>query len=131
MYIGVDIVDIERIKMAIERTPRFLGRIFTPNEISYSLRRNNPYPSLAARFAAKEAFRKLHPLFTRGIAFHDVEVVNDLSGRPHLYLHRKADQLKKEAGLFNLAISISHAQYHAIATIIAQGKGDGNEGCKS
>ncbi len=124
MYIGVDIVDIERIKIAIERTPRFLKRIFTPNEISYSFNRGNPYPSLAARFAAKEAFRKLHPLFIRGIAFHDVELVNDFNGRPHLNLHDKAYELKQEAGLVNLAISISHANYQAIATIIAQGKGD-------
>lgn len=120
MYIGVDIVDIERIKIAIERTPRFLERIFTPEEVAYALSQNNPYPSLAARFAAKEAFRKLHPLLIRGIAFHDVEVINSLNGRPQLHLYNNALKLAEEARLDNLAISISHAKYQAIATIIAQ-----------
>ncbi len=121
MLIGVDIVDIERIKIAVERTPRFLTRVFTPGELEYCLKKKNPYPSLAARFAAKEALRKLHPVFINGIAFHDVEVINDLDGRPQLYLHNNALELQYKAGLANLAISLSHAKYQAIATIIAKG----------
>ena len=122
MLIGVDIVDIERIKIAIERTPRFLTRIFTPNEIEYCYNKRNPYPSLAARFAAKEALRKLHPAFTQGIAFHDVEVINNLEGRPELYLHSRAAKIKQESGIADIAISLSHAKYQAIATIIAKGR---------
>lgn len=122
MLVGVDIVDIERIKLAIVRTPRFLTRIFTPNEIDYSLGKKNPYPSLAARFAAKEALRKLHPAFTQGIAFHDVEVINDIKGRPILYLHNRAKEVMQEHGIADIAISLSHARYQAIATIIAQGR---------
>lgn len=124
MFVGVDIVDIERIKLAAQRTPRFLHRIFTPGEIEYCLRKKDPYPSLAVRFAAKEAFRKLHPAFSKGIAFHDVEVVNTLKGRPQLCLHNKALELQKELGIDDLAISLSHAKYQAIATIVARKKVD-------
>ncbi|HZK44402.1 MAG TPA: holo-ACP synthase [Syntrophomonadaceae bacterium] len=120
MLVGVDIVDIERIKTAVERTPRFLHRIFTPREIEYCLNKKNPYPSLAVRFAAKEAVRKLHPLFSRGISFHDVEVINNKDGRPQLLLHNKALVLQKEAGIDGISISLSHAKYQAIATIVAQ-----------
>ncbi|NLB88496.1 MAG: holo-ACP synthase, partial [Syntrophomonadaceae bacterium] len=118
MFVGVDIVDIERIKLASQRTPRFLYRVFTPREIEYCLRKKDPYPSLAVRFAAKEAFRKLHPAFSKGIAFHDVEVINTTSGSPQLSLHNKALELKKDLGMDDLAISLSHAKYQAIATIV-------------
>lgn len=124
MFIGVDIVDIERIKLAAQRTPRFLHRIFTPREIEYCFSKKDPYPSLAARFAAKEAFRKLHPSFSKGIAFHDVEVINTGSGRPQLCLHNKASELQMDLGLDELAISLSHAKYQAIATIVAGKKVD-------
>ena len=63
MLIGVDIIEIERVKKAVERTPRFLDRVFTSRELVYCMKKANPYPSLAARFAAKEALRKLHPAF--------------------------------------------------------------------
>ncbi len=120
MYIGVDIVDINRVRLAIERTPRFLERIFTPGEISYAFKHNNPYPSLAARFAAKEAFRKLHPLFIRGIRFQDVEVINSADGRPQLFLYNNALHQKELANIDKIALSISHAKQQAIATIVAQ-----------
>ncbi|NLJ72666.1 MAG: holo-ACP synthase [Syntrophomonadaceae bacterium] len=120
MYIGVDIVDINRVKLAIERTPRFLERIFTPGEIFYAFKHNNPYPSLAARFAAKEAFRKLHPLFIRGIRFQDVEVINSADGRPQLFLYNNALHQKELANIDKIALSISHAKQQAIATIVAQ-----------
>lgn len=120
MFVGVDIVDIERIKIAIERTPRFLHRIFTPREVEYCMNKKNPYPSLAVRFAAKEAFRKLHPSFSTGVAFHDVEVINNPNGRPQLYLHNRALELQRISGIDDLAISLSHAKYQAIATIVAR-----------
>lgn len=120
MLVGVDIVDIERIRLAIQRTPRFLHRIFTPREIEYCLNKKNPYPSLAVRFAAKEAFRKLHPIFSTGIPFHDVEIINAPNGRPQLCLHNKALKLQHDSGIDSLSISLSHAKYQAIATIVAR-----------
>ena len=80
MRIGIDIVDIKRFQLVIQRTPRILQRVFTEKERAYCLAKSNPYPSLAARFAAKEAIRKLHPSLSQGIRFHDVEVTVDGQG---------------------------------------------------
>ncbi|MBO8158244.1 holo-ACP synthase [Thermosyntropha sp.] len=119
MLIGIDIVDIERVKKAVERNPRFLKRVFTPNELEYCMGKNNPYPSLAARFAAKEALRKLHPFFSKGIKFHEVEVVRDSGGRPNIVLYGNALLKKRQAGIENLSLSLSHAKYQAVAAVIA------------
>ena len=56
--IGMDIIEVRRVKEAVEKNPRFLERIFTRREIDYSLTKKNKYEHLAARFAAKEAFFK-------------------------------------------------------------------------
>lgn len=121
MRIGIDIIDIDRVKNAVDRTPRFLHRVFTKQEIEYCFSKNNPYPSLAARFAAKEAVRKLDPAFVSGVGFHDVEVVIHKDGRPDLLLHGKALQNYRER--FNsISLSLSHSKKQAIAAVIA-GKG--------
>lgn len=119
MLIGIDIVDINRIKAAAERTPRFLSRVFTSRELEYCHTKRDPYPSLAVRFAAKEAVRKLHPVFAGGIGFHDVEVVTDKKGRPEVVLHGEALARHGRENLGNIAISLAHSQNQAIASAIA------------
>ena len=116
--IGVDLVDIYRIQKAIERTPRFLERVFTPAEREYCQRKTNPYPSLAVRFAAKEAVRKLGEQYSKGIRFHDIEIRNNDKGRPYILLHGLAWQRSQEANI-TLDVSLSHSHNQAIATVIA------------
>jgi holo-[acyl-carrier protein] synthase len=73
--IGIDVVDIARFQESLERTPALKERLFTPRESELKI------SSLAARFAAKEALVKA--LDARDVfAWHDAEVVNELSGRP-------------------------------------------------
>lgn len=119
MLIGIDIIDIERVKEAIERTPRFLKRVFTRQEIDYCLSKKNPYPSLAARFAAKEAVRKVHPLFISGIRYHDTEVVLNEKGQPQIVLHGMARE-RFEEHFAQIAVSLSHAEKQAIAAVIVE-----------
>lgn len=119
MRIGIDIVDIARIKGVVERTPRFLERVYSQQELDYCLKKRNPYPSLAVRFAGKEAFRKLDNSFSRGVRFHDVEVVADDGGRPIIVLHASALDRAREMGFLNFDISLSHSREQAIATVIA------------
>ena len=119
MLIGIDIIDIERVKEAIERTPRFLKRVFTRQEIDYCLSKKNPYPSLAARFAAKEAVRKVHPLFIGGIRYHDTEVVLNEKRQPQIVLHGKALE-RFEEHFKQIAVSLSHAEKQAIAAVIVE-----------
>ncbi|MGI6412849.1 MAG: holo-ACP synthase [Syntrophomonadaceae bacterium] len=124
LYVGVDIIEIDRIRKAVTRIPRFQNRVFTPQELDYCLKKRNPYPSLAARFAAKEALRKLHPAFSSGISFHDVEVINNSSGKPELLLHGKAMDIKVGNGIGDIAISLSHSNYTAIAVVTAMREGE-------
>lgn len=119
MLIGIDIIDIERVKEAIERTPRFLKRVFTRQELDYCLSKKNPYPSLAARFAAKEAVRKVHPLFISGIRYHDTEVVLNEKGQPQIVLHGMARE-RFEEHFAQIAVSLSHAEKQAIAAVIVE-----------
>jgi holo-[acyl-carrier protein] synthase len=119
LLIGIDIIDIARLRNVIHRTPRFLERVFTQQEIEYCYRKKDPYPSLAARFAAREALRKLDAIFVKGIRFHDSEVVTDAEGKPQLILHKVALLRAHEAKIDDFSISLSHSQEQAIAVIIA------------
>lgn len=120
MLIGVDIVDIARIKQVINRTPRFLQRVFTVQELDYCFSKKDPYPSLAARFAAREALRKIDNIFIKGIGFHDSEVMVDSEGRPQLTLYGEALAKARDARIHNLDISLSHSREQAIAVVIAE-----------
>lgn len=117
--VGVDIVDIARLKIIAARTPRFLKRVFTQQELDYCYNKKDPFPSLAARFAAREAFRKLDSIFIKGIRFQDTEVMVDEMGKPQLVLHEAALQRSREADIKEFAISLSHSMEQAIAVIIA------------
>lgn len=119
MLVGVDIVEIKRIKDVVERTPRFLYRVFTEQELAYCFQKANPYPSLAVRFASKEAVRKLHPAFSAGIRFHEIEVISNIDGRPELVLHGLALEKWKQNGIGQIKISLAHAKEQAIATAVA------------
>jgi len=119
LLIGVDIVDIARLKQAAVRTPRFLKRVFTQQELDYCYSKKDPFPSLAARFAAREAFRKLDSIFIKGIRFQDTEVLLDEMGKPQLILYEAALQKSQEADIKDFAISLSHSMEQAIAVIIA------------
>lgn len=119
VLIGIDIVDIARLRKVISRTPRFLERVFTDQEIAYCYRKKDPYPSLAARFAAREALRKLDRCFIKGLNFHDSEVVVDGEGKPRLVLHEIALHKARDADIADFALSLSHSREQAIAVIIA------------
>ena len=121
---GVDIVDIQRIERVLNRFgDRFLRRVYSDAEISRSRRRST---ELAARFAAKEAVAKalgvgmaiLSPL---GIEWHDVETLNEPSGRPYLVLHGRAERLADQQNLSHWSISLTHDGGLAVAFVVAWG----------
>lgn len=112
--VGFDIIEVKRIEKLAERNPRFLQKIFTPAEISYSQGKRNKYQHLAARFAAKEAFFKA---LGRRINWKDVELTNLSSGKPQL-------TIKSREGIpfSNLHVSISHLADYAAAVVILEAK---------
>lgn len=121
---GVDLVDIPRIERALDRFgERFLARVYSPMEVRYSRARAS---ELAARFAAKEAVAKalgvgMRILSPAGINWHDVETLNEKSGKPYVILHGRARELAEEQGLTEWAISLSHDGGIAIAFVVAMG----------
>jgi holo-[acyl-carrier protein] synthase len=119
--IGTDIIEINRIKKAILRKgDDFLNRLFTKNELEYSFKFKDPYPRLAARFAAKEAVVKaLGVGFGRKASFLDIEIISISNKAPYVKL---SDSLNE---LFNdpiIHISISHCKLYASAFAIFNSK---------
>jgi holo-[acyl-carrier protein] synthase len=117
--LGVDIIEVSRIKKALDRWgERFLKRVFTPQEKRYSMRKAFPEQSLAARFAAKEAVMKaIGTGLSGGIAWTDVEIVNNPSGKPEVKLGRKITSL---IGKRKILISLSHTREFAIAFAVLE-----------
>ncbi|MGE5543594.1 MAG: holo-ACP synthase [Bacillota bacterium] len=116
--VGADLIEIDRIRAAINRTPRFCKRVFTAGEIEYCNSKADPFPSFAVRFAAKEAFRKLHPTFTSGIKFHEVEVTNGPEGRPRFHLRGEALARVQKLNIAHIDLSLSHAGNYAMAVAV-------------
>ncbi len=116
--IGIDIVEIARIERIMARWgDHFLKRIYTEKEIELC---RNRIPSLAARFAAKEATMKALGISARDVGWLDVETLSNSSGQPVLYLHGKADHRAREIGLTELVVSLSHSRESAIASVIGE-----------
>ncbi len=114
--VGTDIVKVERIEKAIEKWGmRFLKRVFTPTELEYCRSRAREGIHFAARFAAKEAFRKAAG---RKLNWTDVEIINEDEGKPAVSLSGKisGDDIKN----WKSFISISHTYEYAIAYVLIQ-----------
>lgn len=117
---GIDIVKVSRIAgMLHEHGERFLDRCFTWDERAYSLRGKRAAEHLAARFAAKEAVLKaLGTGWRHGIAWTDVEVVLDASGKPGVRLFNVAAETARELGIVLWSLSLSHTDDLAVASAI-------------
>lgn len=118
---GVDFVETARIAEAIERHgEHFLSRVYTPDELAYCDRRpKRRLEHLAGRFAAKEAVLKvLGTGWAGGIAWTDVEVVKESSGRPVVRLHDRCLEQAGIMGIKRVLVSISHTDSHAMASAI-------------
>jgi len=114
---GVDLIEIERFSSACQRfDQRFLNRIFTPTELAQN-RKN--IPSLAARFAAKEAVAKAFGTGIGAILWQDIEILRGPSGEPILQLYGKAQKLAEEQKITGWSLSLSHTHSHAIAMVVA------------
>lgn len=117
--IGTDTIEIERITEACANK-RFLERVYTIAERDYCFNRKNPYPSLAARFAAKEAVLKALGTGLAGCRFTDIEVVFEYAGGPPaVKLSGGALKVANEKGVDKVLISLSHDRTRAVAFAVA------------
>lgn len=117
----MDIVEIDRMREAIERRPRILERCFSEEERAYAASRNRPEVHYALRFAAKEAVLKALGTGFSGMRFTDVEVVRDGNGRPVPKLSGRASEVAQSMGVREMHLSLSFTHTTAVASAVAIG----------
>lgn len=118
--LGVDIVEIARMRAILERTPSFRTRVYSEDERAYCDATTTPEVHYATRFAAKEAVLKaLGTGFSSGIGFRDVEVKRTSKGRPYVALSGRAKEVAAEQGVRELPLSLSYTHTDAVACAMA------------
>ena len=117
--IGTDLVELDRFRLAVARTPKIVDRLFTADERAYAELRNDPTERYAARFAAKEAVLKAMSAGIGECAFRDIEVVRAESGAPSVRLHGKAAELASSRGVTEWRLTMSHTESLAQAIAVA------------
>ena len=122
LSIGIDIVEVYRIRQTIARTPRFVERVYTPDERAFCEGKGvAAAQSYAGRFAAKEAFLKGLQTGWRGrITWQDIEVVPLDSGAPALKITGEAALILNELGAGRVHLSIAHTVHNAIAQVLLE-----------
>lgn len=114
---GVDLIEVDRIDRAILRHgKRFFDRFYTSQEL---IDAQGNTPTLAARFAAKEAVAKALGTGIGEVGWKEIEIVNGPKRQPLLRLHGRAHQLAETLGLTSWSISLSHTHEHAVALVFA------------
>jgi holo-[acyl-carrier protein] synthase len=116
--IGIDLVDVERMKTILGRRESFVRRVFTPDEIAYCDRQASPAESYAARWAAREACRKALGGI-RHMRWHDVHVSRASTGAPSLVLEGTSRARAEMLGVTEVLLALTHERRMAAAVCIA------------
>jgi holo-[acyl-carrier protein] synthase len=117
--IGTDLVELDRFRTTLERTPGIKARTFTEAECQYADARNDPTERYAVRWAAKEAVMKAMGVGLGTIAMSDIEVVKAESGAPAILLHDSAAAKAAELGITEWKITLTHTEKFAQAIAVA------------
>lgn len=120
LNVGVDVIEVDRVQKVYERQKeRFLKRVFTKEEQDYCFSKTNPYPHLAARFAAKEAVSKA---FSTGIGklfgWTSASVYHGARMQPMIRLDEQGKKLLKALGGTEVRITLSHTKATAVAVAV-------------
>ncbi len=120
--LGTDIIENERIERIYRSFKnRFLNRIFTEQEIEYSISHSDPIPYLAGRFAVKEAaIKALNLQGSAGFAWKDIEVCGQIFGKKRLAFHNGAQRVADRLCVEKSHISLSHSNSLSIAVVILE-----------
>lgn len=120
--VGLDLVEIERIKESLERHgAAFAERILHPEEDAARVRNADGAAHLAGLFAAKEAVMKALGTGMAGAAFQEIAILNRPGGEPYVRLSGRAEETASERGVRDWRISITHSRTMAAAVAIALG----------
>lgn len=118
--IGVDLVDVERVKRILQRHRTFARRVFTPAEIAYCEAQASPAECFAARWAAREACRKALG-GVRRMRWQDVRVERAPSGAPRLVLAGTSKSRMDALGVSDVMVALTHERRMAAAFCVAIG----------
>jgi holo-[acyl-carrier protein] synthase len=120
--IGTDIIEVERMKKHLENNDALREKLYTAAEQKYcSKGKATMYQCYAARFSAKEAFFKaLGTGYRYGMAFHEIEVLNDELGKPYVNPHGKVKEFLDEKKIKHIHLSISHVKEMANAFVVLE-----------
>lgn len=117
MTVGIDTVEIERIKELINNKERFLERVFSEDEIKEFSLKNNKTEHIAASFATKEAFSKALGTGISGFKLSEVSLLHLENGKPYLKFSGNALSIITEKGL-SFDVSVTHTDSLATAVVI-------------
>ena len=119
--IGVDIIELDRVRKAVEREA-FIQKVYTAAEIDYCQSRGrSSVQSFAGRFAAKEAILKAFGTGLRNGSMQDIEIVNDELGCPKVHLSGWFEDFAREKSVKKIWVSISHSKDSAVAQCVIEG----------
>lgn len=119
--VGIDLVEVERMRATIARTPSVVDRVFTPEEAAWARASRDPSQRFAVRFAAKEAVLKSLGAGLGATPLRSIEVVRSASGEPSIHLHDTAATLAAERGVASFHVSLTHSSSVAAAVVVASG----------
>jgi len=121
--VGIDLVEIERIKRAIDNNGKFLERVFTKEEITKGEKKKDRYQFYGAHFATKEAVMKaLGTGWRKGVRWRDIRIIHNNDGKPEVKLVGKTKEIARSLGIDEVLMSMSHTKKYAIAQAIAIAK---------
>lgn len=119
--IGTDIIEVARIEEVAAKGTQYLETIFTEKERNYCETKARKSEHYAGRYAAKEAFLKaLGSGWRDGLAFGDIEIINDDLGKPQIFLHGEVKKLFDHYQIKHISTSISHVKAMAIAVVVLE-----------
>lgn len=120
---GIDVIEISRIRAAIERHgERFVRKVFTPDEAAYCRAKKDCWASFAARWAAKEAAYKAYGHGWQGVWWlNQIEVVKQPSGKPGIRLLGPAARAQAGRGVTRIELSLTHGREIAAAHVLLLG----------
>lgn len=117
--IGIDIIEIDRIKNSLNKRGDFLKKLFTDKEIELFESKGYKAETIAGNFAAKEAISKSLGLGIRGYNFKDIEILRDDLGKPIVNTYNNLEKICIDYNISQIKVSISHGKDYAVANAIA------------
>jgi holo-[acyl-carrier protein] synthase len=118
--VGIDLIEISRVRRTLERYPSFRERCFTETERAYCDSRPNPPQHYAARFAAKEAIGKAIGFgVARAFAWREIEIAG--RPKPSVTLSGRMKKWAERVGAQGIDLSMSHSRELATAVAVAEG----------